>query len=77
MYCEYAKLLCLTAGCWSSPTVTGSTPPPCYGFSFTKILEEKLVMFGGHSPVSNLLCMNDIYMLVLSALVSLSPAVTS
>ena len=26
------KLLCLSAECWSSCTVTGSTPPPCQSF---------------------------------------------
>ena len=59
------------AGCWFSPAVTGSTPPPCGGFSFTKISEKSVVMLGG-KRISDPQHMNDIYMLILPTLVRLS-----
>ena len=71
---SYYKQLCLSAGCWYSPTVTGSTPLPCHGFSFTKISEERVVMFGGYTPLSYPRCVKDIYTLVLSTLVSHPPS---
>ena len=32
---------------WSSPETTGPRPPPCAGFSFTKIDSSRVVLFGG------------------------------
>ena len=55
---------------WSSPTVTGSPPPPCRGFSFTKISEEEVVMIGGTSPVLDEQRLNYIYKLNCHKLVS-------
>ena len=39
-------LLCFT-GTWSSPEITGPRPPPCAGFSFTKVDLSRAVLFGG------------------------------
>ena len=38
------------AGTWSSPTVSGTRPPPCAGFSFTMIDGHHAVLFGGYQP---------------------------
>ena len=37
-------------GLWSSPSTSGSRPPPCPGFSLTMTDEDQAVMFGGNSP---------------------------
>ena len=54
-------------GSWSSPSVKGSRPPPCAGFSLTMIDEERAVMFGGNDSVVYL---NDVYVLHMSTMVS-------
>ena len=55
------------SGTWSSPTVTGTRPPPCSHFSFTMVDESHAVLFGGHSGSGRT---NDVYMLDLSRMVS-------
>ena len=52
---------------WSSPSVKGSRPLPCDGFSLTMIDEERAVMFGGND--SNVY-FNDVYNLHMSTMVS-------
>ena len=37
-------------GLWSSPSNSGSRPPPCSGFSLTMTDEEQAVMSGGRTP---------------------------
>ena len=37
-------------GLWSSPSNSGSRPPPCAGFSLTMTDEDQAVMFGGCTP---------------------------
>ena len=56
------------AGTWSSPTVTGTRPPPCEYFSFTMVDESHAVLFGGVHSGSGYT--NDVYMLDLSRMVS-------
>ena len=58
----------LSLGSWSSPSVKGSRPSPCTGFSLTMIDEEHAVMFGGSSPDSDYLA--DVYVLHLPTMVS-------
>ena len=58
-------------GKWSNPTVTGHSPPCCHGFSFVKINNNKVILFGGrigkdpNGPLSN-----QLYLLSLNNLVS-------
>ena len=40
-------------GLWSSPSNSGSRPPPCTGFSLTMTDENQAVMFGGYVPSSD------------------------
>ena len=54
---------------WSSPAATGTRPPPCAHFSFTKINDHCAVMFGG-STQSEESATNDVYMLDLASMVS-------
>ena len=54
-------------GSWSSPSVKGSRPPTCAGFSLTMIDEERAVMFGGKDRRDYL---NDAYVLHMSTMVS-------
>ena len=35
---------------WSSPSTSGSRPPPSAGFSLTMNDEDRAVMFGGYTP---------------------------
>ena len=35
------------AGVWCSPTVSGTRPPPCAGFTLTAIDNYRAIMFGG------------------------------
>ena len=55
-------------GSWSSPSVKGSRPPPCSGFSLTMIDEERAVMFGGWDHTFKYF--NDVYVLHMSTMVS-------
>ena len=55
------------SGTWSSPTITGTRPPPCFDFSFTMVDESHAVLFGGFSDSGRT---NDVYMLDLSRMVS-------
>ena len=34
-------------GVWSSPLLKGEIPPPCSHFSFTKVDQDRVVLFGG------------------------------
>ena len=37
------------SGKWSLPAVTGTTPPPLEGFSFTKVDHRRAVVYGGRT----------------------------
>lgn len=52
---------------WSLATATGAVPPPCWGFSFTKIDDHHVVLFGGHD--GNYI--DDVYILDLANMVRL------
>ena len=39
-------------GLWSSPSNSGSRPPPCSDFSLTMTDEDQAVMFGEYTPSS-------------------------
>ena len=41
------SLFCIFLGEWSSPTITGTKPPPVFAFSFTKIDSKRAVAYGG------------------------------
>ena len=58
----------LSLGSWSSPSVKGSRPPPCAGFSLTMIDEERAVMFGGWNH--KMKYFNDVYIVHMSTMVS-------
>ena len=32
---------------WISPSISGNKPPPVYGFTLSKIANEKVVLYGG------------------------------
>ena len=34
---------------WISPNVSGDKPPPVYGFTLSKIANEKVVLYGGNT----------------------------
>ena len=48
------------AGKWSSPAVTGTSPPPLAHFSFTKVTNRIAVVYGGLTPEGN---SGDVYVL--------------
>lgn len=58
-----------TSGTWESPTTTGSQPPPCQGFTFTLIDEDRIILFGGYQPATKRR-VNDIYILNIHTKVS-------
>ena len=37
----------LFSGTWSSPSFSGTRPPPCYGFSLTSINDHQALLYGG------------------------------
>ena len=49
---------------WITPTITGDIPPPCAGFTLTKISENSAVLFGGYQPQESS-CVNDIYIMTI------------
>ena len=55
-------------GVWSSPSVKGEKPPPCSSFSFTKVDQDTVVLFGGFQPGS--VRVNDLYLFNLRKMVS-------
>ena len=55
-------------GCWSSPAVSGTRPPPINGFSLTMTDDNHAVLFGGYDGCQKT---NDMYTLDLSRMVSL------
>ena len=55
-------------GTWSSSPITGTRPPPCRDFSFTKIDEQHAVLFGGQGQ--DYLVTNDAYLIDLKKMVS-------
>ena len=57
----------LFPGTWSSPPMTGPRPPPCSGFSFTTVDNNRAVVFGGYQPGRGYV--NDVYILDFSDMV--------
>ena len=55
-------------GTWSSPDVSGQRPPPCAYFSFTKIDDHHVMLFGGGQPGRGMT--SDLYILDLARMVS-------
>ncbi len=39
-----------TSGVWSFTELKGEVPPPCSGFTFTKVDQHRAVLFGGRQP---------------------------
>ena len=63
-----SKFLSPHTGTWSSPPITGTRPPPCADFSFTKIDEQHAVLFGGEGQGDVLT--NNAYLIDLKKMVS-------
>ena len=61
------KCYFISSGVWSSPVTTGSTPPPCHGFSFLKV-NGIVIMFGGYTEDDE--CLGDIYTLNIKNMVN-------
>ena len=64
---SYCDIISLPIGLWSSPSVKGSRPPPCYIFSLTMTDEKDAVMYGGYSSGSGHSV--DVYVLHLPTMV--------
>ena len=62
------------SGEWSSPAVTGTTPPPLEGFSFTKVDHRRAVVYGG--TTRGIQALGDAYVLQLDTWVCASLMVT-
>ena len=56
------------SGTWSSPTVSGTRPPPCAFFSLTMVDDHNAVLFGGIGQ--GYVEYNDVYTLDLERMVS-------
>ena len=59
------------SGGWSSPAVTGTTPPPLEGFSFTKVDHRRAVVYGG--TTRGIQALGDAYVLELDTWVCAWP----
>ena len=64
----HSKFLSPHTGTWSSPPITGTRPPPCADFSFTKIDEQHAVLFGGQGQGG--VVTNNAYLIDLKRMVS-------
>ena len=69
----YYFILCMSflntiLGVWSSPLLKGGKPPPCAFFSFTKVDQDRVVLFGGCQ--SGYIGISDLYLFDLSIMVS-------
>ena len=53
-------------GKWSSPTISGTRPLPCNGFSFTWIDDHHAVLFGGRQHEGR---NNDVYIFDMTRMV--------
>ena len=53
-------VLIYTAGKWSTPSMIGEPPPPCAGFTLTKISHTSALLYGGYNPQSGT-CIRDCY----------------
>ena len=62
------------SGKWSLPAVTGTTPPPLEGFSFTKVDHRRAVVYGG--TTRGIQALGDAYVLQLDTWVCVSLMVT-
>lgn len=52
--------LAMCIGVWSSPDIGGEKPPPCSAFSFTKVDQDRAVLFAGYQPGQGAR-VNDVY----------------
>lgn len=52
-------------GKWFEPEASGSCPPPCVDFSFTKVDGHRAIVFGGHQPETG--AVSDAYILELGS----------
>lgn len=50
--CHAHYLLLIFLGIWSSPTFTGSRPPPCADFSLTNIDHYRAALYGGDRGIN-------------------------
>ena len=48
-------------GKWSSPTISGQCPPPCWSFTLTTLSNNKSVLYGGQCYDSHVVYNNDVY----------------
>ena len=55
-------------GVWSSPQLKGKRPPPWDSFTFTKVDQDRAVLFGGEQPGH--IKVNDLYLFNLREMVS-------
>ena len=62
IYGQMVILLIYTSGEWSTPSVTGEVPPPCAGFTLTKISHTSALLYGGYNPQSGT-CIRDCYIM--------------
>ena len=52
-----------SSGEWSSPTILGQPPPPCYSFTLTQVGGRRAALFVGVSGSGNL---SDLFVVELS-----------
>ena len=60
------KLIILYIEKWSFPTISGTRPPPCNFFSFTRIDDHRAVLFGGKQHERRT---NDVYIFDMTRMV--------
>ena len=53
-------------GKWSSPTISGQCPPPCWVFTLTTLSNNKAVLYGGQCYDSRVVYNNDVYTVEMS-----------
>jgi hypothetical protein len=46
---------------WITPAISGESPPPCAGFTLTKVSTNSAVFYGGYEPKRH--CIDDVYII--------------
>ena len=65
----------MPVGLWSSPTFSGTRPPPCSHFTFTAINNHQALLFGGRQESNKKGRTNDVYLIDFLTMVCFSLAI--
>ena len=50
IYTKYNFIAVCVSDHWIVPDIIGEAPPPCSGFTFTSLPNNRVMLFGGNTP---------------------------